>query len=205
MSHLPTNVSTLRVILIGGPSNVGKSTLAQALAFRLGWRSTSTDTLGRHPGRPWGTVRPHVAEHYLTLSPDELIEAVMRHYATMWPGIQDIIPAHASGSSHEHLILEGSALWPELVDTLHLDHVGALWLTASDSFRQERIYRASGYEQATARERAMIDKFFGRTQRYNARMMQAVRRLGLPWIDVEAYSSLEHLTDTALGLLSTGT
>ena len=199
------NASTLRVILIGGPSNVGKSTLAQALASRLGWRSTSTDSLARHPGRPWGNVRPHVAEHYLTLSPDELIEAVMHHYATMWPAIHDIITAHASGSSDEHLILEGSALWPELVATLRLDHVGAVWLTASDAFRQERIYRASGYEQATAQERAMIDKFFGRTHRYNARMMQAVRRLGLPWIDVEAFSSLEQLTDNVLGLLSIGT
>ena len=184
---------------------MGKSTLAQALASRLGWRSTSTDGLARHPGRPWGNVRPHVAEHYLTLSPDELIEAVMRHYATMWPAIQDIITAHASGSSDEHLILEGSALWPELVATLRLDHVGAVWLTASDSFRQERIYRASGYEQATARERAMTDKFLGRTHRYNARMMEAVTRLGLPWIDVEAFSSLEQLTDNVLGLLSIGT
>jgi hypothetical protein len=33
-------------------------------------------------------------------------------------------------------------------------------------------------------------------------MMQAVRRLGLPWIDVEAFSSLEQLTDNVLDLLS---
>ncbi len=43
----------LRVILIGGSSNVGKSILAQSLALKLGWSHISTDSLARHPGRPW--------------------------------------------------------------------------------------------------------------------------------------------------------
>ena len=188
----------LRVMLIGGPSNVGKSTLAQALAAQLGWRCASTDGLARHPGRPWGTVPPHVAEHYLSLSVDELFEAVMRHYLTMWPAIRSMITAHACDPSAECLILEGSALRPESVVTLSLDGIGAVWLTASDSFLQERICKASGFGQASPREKAMIEKFLGRTQRYNESMIQALRDLGLPWIDVEETSSLEDLIGTCL-------
>ncbi len=199
------NTTALRVILIGGPSHGGKSTLAQALSSRLGWHCTSTDRLARYPGRPWGHVRPHVAEHYLSLSPDELIEDVIRHYARMWPDIRSLITAHASDPSTERLILEGSALWPESVVTLRLDGVGAIWLTASDSFLQERIYTASGFEQAPDQEKALIEKFIGRAQRYNERMMQALRLLDLPWVNVEEASSLENLVDTSLCLLGTGT
>ena len=42
-----------RVILIGGSSHTGKSTAAREIAGRLGWSHLSTDSLARHPGRPW--------------------------------------------------------------------------------------------------------------------------------------------------------
>jgi adenylate kinase family enzyme len=68
----------LRVILIGGSSRIGKSTLAESLAMKLGWRHISTDSLARHPGRPWRakpeSVPLHIAEHYLSLSTNALIE-----------------------------------------------------------------------------------------------------------------------------------
>lgn len=58
-----------KVILIGGALHAGKSTLAKTLALKLGWRYVSTDSLARHPGRPWkpkpNRVPDHVAEHYL--------------------------------------------------------------------------------------------------------------------------------------------
>src|SRR5436853_7820845 len=104
------NMPNWRVMLIGGPSHAGKSTLAQALAARLGWRCMSTDRLARYPGRPWGGVPAHVAEHYRALSPDELIDDVIRHYARMWPAIRSVIAAHAGDHSTERLILEGSAI-----------------------------------------------------------------------------------------------
>ena len=74
----------IRVLLIGGTSHVGKSTLAKALAARLGGEHVSTDTLARHPGRPWATSSGpfprHVAAHYLSLSVDELTTEQLRHY-----------------------------------------------------------------------------------------------------------------------------
>ena len=81
---MPDVDSSLRVVFIGGTSHVGKSTLAESLAARLGWTRISTDTLARHPGRPWRPapekVPDHVAEHYLSLSVNELLKDVLRHY-----------------------------------------------------------------------------------------------------------------------------
>lgn len=58
-----------RILLIGGSSHVGKSTVAQSLASHLGWNYRSTDKLARHPGRPWQAkpkkVPNHVAAHVI--------------------------------------------------------------------------------------------------------------------------------------------
>ena len=198
-------MGTLRVILIGGPSNVGKSTIAEFLAAKLGWRSISTDRLARHPGRPWKTkpetVPGHVADHYLSLSADELFDDVLRHYRSMWPTIESIVTTHATERSAARLIMEGSALWPESVATLNLPNVASLWLTASNNLLQERIYNASQFGEATVREKMMIQKFLERVYRYNQHMIEAVNRLGLVSINVAAISSLHELSDSCLELV----
>ena len=73
-----------RVLLIGGSSHVGKSTLGESLATKLGWSYHSTDKLARHPGRPWvGTngkaIPEHVVQHYKTLSVEALFLALLNN------------------------------------------------------------------------------------------------------------------------------
>lgn len=189
-----------KIILIGGTSHIGKSTLAETLALKLGWRCVSTDKLARHPGRPWrpkpNRVPDHVAEHYLGLSVEELMTDVLRHYKNnVWPMVEHLVISHAQEGSKEGLVLEGSALWPELVVALGMDNVSAVWLTAGNHFIEGRIRKESHYEEKTAREKEMIDKFLARTLVYNGRMMKAVKRLGLVHIDVETVSSLEQLSE----------
>ena len=62
-----------KLLLIGGASHVGKSTMAQSISnfvagSSLGYNYISADNLARHPGRPWQTtltdIPKHVAEHY---------------------------------------------------------------------------------------------------------------------------------------------
>ena len=196
----------LRVILIGGSSHVGKSTLAQSLGSILGWSYISTDSLARHSGRPWRkkpeTVSEHVAQHYLSLSVEDLFVDVLRHYRSMWPDIETMVTSHATDPSTERLILEGSALWPESVATLDLDKIAAIWLTAGTELFETRIHNESRFEEAAGRGKKMIQKFLERTQLYNERMMDAVNRLGLVSMDVEAISSLEELSDKYLELIN---
>ncbi len=147
----------LRVVLIGGSSHAGKSTLAQSLASHLGWSYRSADKgLAPHPGRPW-QVKPrevpkHVADHYLSLSVDELITDVLRHYKdNVWPLIKDIVTSHATDLSTDRLILEGSAILAELDVTLTLNNTAAIWLTASNELFEQRIYSTSHFETKSAR------------------------------------------------------
>ena len=192
-------------ILIGGSSHVGKSTVAGSLTAILGWNHISTDSLARHPGRPWAPppakVPEHVAEHYLNLSVDELIEDVLNHYRiNVWPKVEAIIASHTNGPTSPGIVLEGSALWPEFATSLNFDKVAAVWLTACDDVFQQRIQAESRYSSKSHRERTMIDKFLKRTLAYNERMVEAVNRHGFVLIDI-LNSDVPELTQRCLSVL----
>lgn len=183
------------VFLIGGSSHAGKSTVATTLSEHLGWRQVSTDSLGRHPGRPW-SIDPAIAEHYRSMATDDLVADVLAHYERLWPKIDALI------SSGENLVLEGSALWPETVAARALgrDGVRAAWLTTGDANFRERIHRSSQYAEADEPLRDLIDRFVARTVRYDDLMMAAVGRLGLASLEVAAVPA-EDLADRFLALV----
>ncbi|MGP4016641.1 hypothetical protein [Saccharopolyspora sp. 5N708] len=194
----------VRVVLIGGTSNVGKSTVARAVADRLGFEYRSTDGLARHPGRPWRTpereVPAHVAEHYGSLDVDELITSVLDHYERLWPRIEELITDHAVGTSaRSGLVLEGSALWPARVAKLTVPHTVAGWLVADDAVVRARVHASGRYAEATDEERHLMAKFLARTERYQALMLDVVDRLGLARIDVGTRGVAE-LADAVLAL-----
>ncbi len=193
------------LILIGGSSHVGKSAVSKALAATLGWDHVSTDSLARHPGRPWKLapekVPDHVARHYLSLSVDELVEDVLHHYrVNVWPQVEKIIASRSNDTSTTGIVLEGSALWPELATSLDFDKVAAVWLTAKEEIFRQRILAGSLYSSKSPRERNLIDKFLRRTLAYNARMIDAVSRHGFILVGV-LQSDVAGLADRCLSAL----
>ncbi len=194
-----------RVALIGGTSNVGKSTTALALAARLGFEHRSTDKMARHPGRPWmfapGPVPEHVAEHYTTLTPDELIASVLAHYRGMRPMIRELVTQRAADPAERPLVLEGSALWPAFVAELDAPGVRAVWLTADHDLIEARIRRDSDFEALAPDLRAMTQRFIARTRLFDDAMMAAVRRLGLPFVEVTGRASVEEVAAACLDAL----
>ena len=176
------------------------------MATVLEWSLISTDSLARHPGRPWRpqpeVVPDHVAYHYLPLSVDELLSDVMRHYrVNVWPKVEEIVASYSNDASGAGVIVEGSALWPEFAVGLDFDRVAALWLTVSDEVLTQRIYGESLFHSKTVREKMMIDKFLERTLAYNALMVEVAGRHGLALVDV-LQSKPEELTDRCLSVLN---
>ncbi|MFD7296436.1 hypothetical protein ACFV9W_24380 [Streptomyces sp. NPDC059897] len=193
----------VRVVLIGGTSNVGKSTVAQVAADKLGFEYLSTDKLARHPGRPWRTpereVPTHVAEHYGSLAVDELITSVLGHYDRLWPRIEELVTDRATAErGGTGLVLEGSALWPVRVAQLRAPRTAAVWLHADDSVVRARVHAAGRYEAATGEEQALMDKFLARTERYQSLMLDAIDRWGLDRIDAGRGQSAVELADTVI-------
>ncbi|WP_328327674.1 MULTISPECIES: hypothetical protein [unclassified Streptomyces] len=179
----------VRVVLIGGTSNVGKSTVGRAVAERLGFAYLSTDGLARHPGRPWRTpereVPDHVAEHYRSLTVDQLVSSVTEHYERLWPRIRELITEYAAGDGPEAgLVLEGSALLPARVAGLTVPRTAAMWLTASEAVIRGRVREAGNYREAADGERLLMDKFLARTLRYQELIREDVDRLALDRVDL---------------------
>ncbi|MGW3650993.1 hypothetical protein [Streptomyces sp. NPDC000878] len=195
-----------RVVLIGGTSNTGKSSVAQVVAERLEFTYRSTDGLARHPGRPWRTpgweVPDHVAEHYRTLSVEELVSSVLDHYERLWPRIEELIAQHADGQGG--LVLEGSALWPTHVAALTVPRTAAVWLTAEDAVVRARVHEAGHYAESTAEERHLMDKFLARSARYQSLMRAELTALGLAparVVDAGDGRSVGAVADAVLGVL----
>ncbi|ALC32043.1 hypothetical protein ABE83_21545 [Streptomyces sp. CFMR 7] len=191
------------MVLIGGTSNTGKSTVAEVVAGRLGFEHRSTDGLARHPGRPWRTpdreVPPHVAEHYATLTTDELIASVLAHYEHLWPRIEELITDRARPGG-PGLVLEGSALLPERVARLTVPRTAAVWLTADDAVLRGRVRAAGRYEEVTAGERLLMDRFLARTVRYQELTLAAVDVLGLDRVDGGGGRTVAEVADAVLAV-----
>ena len=192
----------IRVLLIGGTSHVGKSTLAQALADQLGGDHVSTDSLARHPGRPWATSHgpfpEHVATHYLSLSIDELTTEYLRHYQRLWPRVEEIVATRAADARARPLILEGSGVLPHRVAALKTPDTAAVWLTASTGVLRERMYSASRFAGLAAEEKVIVEKFLGRTERYDRLTLSAVSSLGFTSIDASEAPSTAELVKQCL-------
>ncbi len=168
-------------ILIGGTSHVGKSTLAAKLADALGWASTSTDMLGRHPGRPWLAIPPPVAEFYARLTPETIHWFLKVHHENIWPAIRQGIEAERS--ARRPFVLEGAALRPEYMATIVSREIFGVLLHAPDDFLVERMRSAAAYEQRDDAERGLIDAFIDRSLRENADFHAAARQAGLGMVD----------------------
>lgn len=196
-----------KLLLLGGSSHAGKSTLAQAIAAKLGWDCQSTDSLARHPGRPWnhttGIVKPHVIEHYATLEPEDLLTDVLAHYErNVLPLVETIMRERLESPDSSGLVLEGSALWPDFADRLLSEpRVTAVWLTADDAVFTQRIHTESRRSEATAEGGVLIDKFLARTLLYNQRMRDIATRRGLPLLEVAAGENVPALMERLLKLI----
>jgi shikimate kinase len=185
-------VRTVTVVLVGGTSHVGKSTLARALATSLGFRHESTDRLARHPGRPWTATRPEVQEHYARLSVDELTTRQLEHYERMWPLVERQV-RDALGPGAAGLVLDGSGVLPQRVALLPADRVAAVWLTADPTVLRNRIHAGSRIEERSDDERRAAQKFLGRTELYQSWLLGDLERAGLPYLDVSDQPAVDDL------------
>jgi 2-phosphoglycerate kinase len=191
-----------KLILIGGTSHVGKSTLSQRLAEELGWNYLSTDQLARHPGRPWKvgdrSVPDDVVEHYTNLAVPELVDSVLQHYrSNVWPIIDAIIQSRLNNPFDVGLVLEGSAILPEQVCVAAFPRVNAIWLTAPDHLITERIKRNSNYGIGTSAERKLVDAFAKRTLEIDRILRDSVKITGQKLLDASSENTLAGLSSLA--------
>ena len=182
----------LSSVLITGSSHTGKTTLARRIGEALGWTVVSTDTLARHPGRPWPEVRQPVAEYYSSLTDATLYWFLRVHHENMWPGLDRAIDDAQMAALPT--IFEGSALRPEYVASrMSVSNVG-ICLYADALFLRNRMRSESQYDSFDQKRRAIIDKFIDRSLRDNTEILQAARTLGLICVEASDAGAINQLS-----------
>jgi len=168
-------------VLISGSSNVGKTTFATRLAQQLGCNVISTDSIARHPGRPWPDVRPPVAEYYSRLSHETIYWFLKVHHENMWPSIRQRIDAERRVQMP--FVFEGSALRPEYIAPLISGELLGVFLYADNDSLRERMRSEAKYNHSDETRRSIIDKFIDRSLRDNSEMHAAARKHGVRVVD----------------------
>lgn len=191
-----------KVILIGGTSHVGKSTVAAALADARTASLISTDGLSRHPGRPWRSddaLPADVIAYYSQNATesgrrDFFLDDIWRHCATrVGPIVAAITACRLDNPYDRPTIIEGSAILPNRHDRAT---VRVYYLTLPDALVIERVRQNSGYAERDDAERLLIDTFLERALDFQSRLIERADPGEL--IDAAAYDSndaiVEYLT-----------
>jgi len=181
----------LFTILIAGTSHVGKSTLAGLLSEKLGCEAISTDSLARHPGRPWPGIPAPVEDYYTQLSAETIHWFLKVHHQNIWPLIRSLID-NTSGTGNP-AIFEGAALRPEFISPLLGGTVAGVFLHAGNDFLLERMRSHAQYDDATASQRRIMDAFIERSLRENTEMLASAQQHHVPVVDVTKPQALETL------------
>ena len=198
----------LRVILVGGPPGAGKTTLARSIPGRIGFASTTVDDLVT-TARLTTSPQTHPALHamagvghlqYFTAGPPERLIADAEHLSeTMWPIIDRIVQRHIS--SNNPVVLDWWLFSPRAVSHVADPHVGSLWLNIDPDALDRREWATTEFREGSADPERMHANFMERSRWRNELVAAQAAEFGLPLLHQPGDTSVEDLTDAAIGLL----
>jgi 2-phosphoglycerate kinase len=191
-----------KVICIGGPPMIGKSTAAVKLASSLGYACISTDDLGEALRAKIKTreLNPIAGqdyrEYYLSSSIDRLIDDTRVQHRENWPAIRAVIKARSEWG--HPLVLEGWNLYPHHIQALEYENTTAFWLTAGRVLLRKRLEENAAFWSGASDPELLIDRFTARSEWHcNLVRLQALEA-GQPVIDVDESTSPEDICSVIL-------
>ena len=158
-----------KVILIGGCSGAGKTTLGRALAARWDYASLAIDDLGiavkavtspeTHPGLHVMNKPNYL--HYFTHSPVEklIADADLQHQA-IWPAVESTIRNHASWGMP--IVIDGWHMRPEWTESLGLENVSSHWIVIEPKVLEARERQNVEFLSGSDNPEQMLKRFLAR-------------------------------------------
>lgn len=199
---------TPNVILIGGVSGAGKTTLGKALANRLGAERLTVDDLAAgargittaesHPGLHGMTQAVtglNWIEYCISRSVEQLTSDATAEHLAMWPAVQGVIRLHASKGPQ--IVIDGWYFRPEMISELDNDNVASFWLVAKREVLEERERNFDEGRNSSDAERFLAN-FLGRSYWYNDLIEEQAKRFDLPILYQDGSRTPDDLVDAVM-------
>jgi 2-phosphoglycerate kinase len=179
------------VLVVGGASGVGKSTIAYRSAHELGIGICEVDDLHRAvltmttPDQQPVLHKWHTSPDAMAMSPTEIVDLHIAVCRTLIPAVRDVITQHVEDG--RPIVLEGDYLVPEMLDACHgwnaevLERVRAVFLYEPDTAQVARNLLSREPENGDQTGRAGVTQLFGEWLRDQCRGRAAVSLEARPY------------------------
>ena len=169
-------MSMPKVILIGGSPRVGKSTAAALLASKLLRPCVSTDDIGLalqsmldiNPMK--GYAYP---DYYAMRTQQELIDDITTYHRKLEPALARLVEEHAAWG--DPLVMEGWALYPELVRRIENGQVFSVWLIAEPGLFESRMRGNSSFLDNAKEPEKVVEGYLARSRWHNETLLGQCR------------------------------
>ena len=195
------------VLLIGGPSGAGKTTLGRALATELGFEALSGDDLAM-AGRALTTGDSHPSLHvmrgighvrYFTEGPPEkLISDAVALEDTMWPVVERVAQFRAATGAPA--VVDWWLLPPDRAAGLG-EGIASVFLHVDPELLWAWERSNTEWMAGSADPERMLANFMERSLWRNDLVRAEAERAGLPVLHVGASDSVASLVSRALAVL----
>ena len=198
-------INDIKVILIGGSPMVGKTTLANQLCSRYGYSCLSTDDIGEIL-QTVTDINPmkglDYRQYYIDKSEEELIEDIQEYHIKIWPAVKRLVEIHSSWGTP--IVIEGYALYPQLVNSIKTKGVRSIWLIGDEELFQERIAANKLFHEGASVPKLMIKKYLQRSIWHNLRLLQEATECGEVFFNVNELLSQQSFLDEVTNVLTEG-
>ena len=195
------------VLLIGGASGVGKSSVSYHLARHFGIGITEIDDFQvvlEHMTDPETYPELHLwrrdPQAFLSMTPDEQLAFGIRYGTVMSEALEQVIGNHLEGGPP--IVLEGDFLLPEVAARGSYagqpagGRVRAIFIVEGDEAQIARNYLAREGEEQAGRARI--------SWRYSEWLRQDAERLGVPVLEARPWDTVFERCLEAIGGLPSG-
>lgn len=185
-----------KVILIGGSPMTGKSTVAIALASKLNRACISTDDIGEvlHTVTDINPMKgQYYTDYYSNTDKEKLIEDIKMYHAQIKPAIKRLVDIHSSWGTP--VIIEGWAIYPDILDCLNIETVKSVWLIANESLLAKRLEDNTSFYKDASNPKKMLENYLYRSLWHNEFLLEQCKLNNQRYILINENESPSELAD----------